>query len=325
MYRSFRLPISAAIALLLFAACRNSDRSKTISESTGSQPVVSTDSSTETGSVAAIPVPVTYESGEAAFRAGHYEDAARILTSYTESNPDNAWGHYMLGLAAWRAGDPSQSIKSFDRAIELDPNHRKSFFNSARVLLETGKAGDALERIEKGLALEPMSNEGLRLLGRAKYQLGRADEAIEAYHRALGLDETDVWSMNNLGLIYLDQGKSEEALPPLARAVEIKSNSPVFQNNLGTALERSGYPVAAAKAYEAALTADSGYTKASVSLARVTSVTQTTDSESIDLGGLAAKFEDQISEWRGPITPIDSTASIQAQPDSVEDCAIEEQ
>ena len=316
MFRSFKLPVSAAMALMLFAACRNSDGTKTISESTGSQPVVKVDSSTETASVASAPVPATYESGEAAFRAGHYEDATRILTSYTESNPENAWAHYMLGMAAWKAGNPTQSIASFDRAIELDPNHRKSFFNSARVLLETGKAGDALERIEKGLALEPMSNEGLRLLARAKYQLGQADEAIDAYHKALGLDDQDVWSMNNLGLIYLDQGKSEEALPPLARAVQIKGNSPVFQNNLGTALERSGHPVAAAKAYEAALTADSSYTKASVSLARVTSVSQPADSESIDLSALAAKFQERISEWS--VSPDSTTVpdSITA-PDSV--------
>ena len=76
-------------------------------------------------------------------------------------------------------------------------------------------------------------------------------EAIDAYQRALAVDDHDVWSMNNLGLIYIEQGRSPEALPALARAVELRGNSPVFQNNLGTALERSGYPVAAAKAYEA--------------------------------------------------------------------------
>ena len=120
------------------------------------------------------------------------------------------------------------------------------------------------------MALEPLSAEGLRLLGRARYELKQVPEAIDAYQRAIALDERDVWAMNNLGLIYIQQDRSEAALPVLARAVELRRDSPVFQNNLGTALERTGHPAAAKKAYEAALAADSTYGKASASLARVT-------------------------------------------------------
>jgi superkiller protein 3 len=215
----------------------------------------------------------------------------------------------MLGLAAWRSGDREEAAGAFDRALQLDPSHKKSLFNSSRVLLEMGQPKEALERVEKALTLEPMSNEGLRLLGRARYQLGQVDEAVAAYQRALGLDHRDVWSMNNLGLIYIDQDRSSEALGPLARAVELRSNAPVFQNNLGMALERSGHPAAAAKAYEAAIALDSTYRKASISLARIAAGAQEPDSASVDLAALAQQFQSDIEGWRGSTEARDSTAA----------------
>jgi predicted Zn-dependent protease len=312
MFRSRSIPLFVLSALIpLVAACR-SDRSKTTSESSGaSTPIVSaastTGSSETTGSVSTV-TPVSYEQAETAFGAGHYPEATQLFTSYTDSNPENPWGYYMLGLSAWRTGDRETAAGAFDRALQLDPSHRKSLFNSSRVLLELGQPQEALERIEKALTLEPMSNEGLRLLGRARYQLGQVDEAVAAYQRALGLDDRDVWSMNNLGLIYIEQGRSSEALPPLARAVELRSNAPVFQNNLGMALERSGHPAAAAKAYEAAIALDSAYRKASISLARITAGTPEPDSASVDLTALAQQFQSEIEGWRGSAESRDSTA-----------------
>ena len=187
----------------------------------------------------------------------------------TESDPDNAWGHYMLGLSAWKTGDHTRALEAFDAALRLDPTHRKSLLNSARVLIETGRPQDALDRVERALAIEPLSSEGLRLAGRAHYELGQVDQAIDAYQRALAIDDRDVWAMNNLGYIYIQQGRTDSALPPLARAVELRRNVPVFQNNFATALERAGHFVSAREAYEAALAADSTYTKAAVGLERV--------------------------------------------------------
>jgi tetratricopeptide (TPR) repeat protein len=343
MSRPLALPL---LALISFAAgCGHSDRPKISSESVGATtPSVSGSVSTTASAV----TPVTYESAESAFGAGRYAEATQLFTTYTESSPEKPWGYYMLGLSAWKAGDHARATSAFDRALQLDPSHRKSLLNSSRVLLEMGRPQDALERIEKALTLEPMSSEGLRLLGRAHYGLAQVDQAIDAYHRALAVDDRDVWSMNNLGLIYIEQGRSPEALPALARAVELRGNSPVFQNNLGTALERSGYPVSASKAYEAAIAVDSSYAKASLSLARVTTGGQAPEADSVDLGTLSAKFQAEIETWRGSMTPMDSEvtpdssvvpdsstgsivglsdssrASVEAVTDTLEDCESED-
>jgi predicted Zn-dependent protease len=317
MSRPIVTTVLAFSVVTLAAGCGGPDRPKTTSESVGAT-TISASSSTESASAGSVATPVTYESAEVVFNRGRYSEATRLFTAYTESNPENPWGYYMLGLSAWRSGEPGRATEAFDHALQLDPSHRKSLINSSRVLLETGQPKDALQRIEKALAQEPMSNEGVRLLGRAKYQLGDVEGAIESYHRALSLDERDVWAMNNLGLIYIEQGRSADALPALARAVELRSNSPVFQNNLGTALERAGYPVAAAKAYEAAIAVDSSYTKASVSLARVIGAGQQPEAEPVDLGVFSTRFQADIEGWRGSAASSDSspTPDSTTTPDS---------
>ncbi len=305
MYRFYSLSILALI--FVAAGCGDSKQSKTTTsaatptvsaavESTPAEPVVTT--------------PVSYEAAESVFGKRRYAEAAGLFADYTSTHPENPWGHYMLGMSAWKSGDPKKALSSFDQALQLDSTHQKSLFNSGRVLLETGRPKEALERIQKGLDQEPTSNEGLRLLGRAQYELGVVDGAIEAYQRALSIDERDVWAMNNLGLIYIQQDRSSEAIPPLARAVELRSNSPVFQNNLGTALERSGYPVAAARAYEGAIAADSTYAKSAVALARVTDGGQEPESTGVDLAALSQKFRAQIETWRPAVTATDTTPVV---------------
>jgi tetratricopeptide (TPR) repeat protein len=300
-----RLSGIAVLIAPLALACGGQDRPSGETPATSATPVAV--ATVESASVpqpvtdaAAAPANVSYVDAEAAYHGGRYAEAAELFTGYTATHPDNAWGHYMLGLSAWKSGDHERAMTGFDEALRLDPSHRKSLLNSGRVLLETSRPREALERIERALALEPLSSEGLRLLGRARHELGQIPEAIDAYQRAIALDDRDAWAMNNLGLIYIQQGRSEEAIPPLARAVQIRSNAPVFQNNLGTALEQSGYTAAARQAYTGALEADSTYAKASASLARLGGPADpvTDSARTVDLGVLAREFQDRIQQWR---------------------------
>ena len=305
-FRPSHIAIAIAALVPLAAGCGDDKRpvTTTISSSPATVAVVDSGPAATSGEAADPTASVTYADAEAAYTGRNYDEAAHLFAAYTRSNPDNAWGHYMYGLSSWKAGDPEQSIASFDEALRLDPRHRKSLLNSARVLLETGRPREALGRIERAMSLEPLSGEGLRLLGRARYELKQIPEAVDAYQRAIALDERDAWAMNNLGLIHIQQDRSDSALPILARAVELRSDSPVFQNNLGTALERTGHFAAAAKAYEAALAADSTYGKAAASLGRVTPHVES-DSSTVDLPALVTEFQAEVQRWR------DSTNSME--------------
>ena len=241
-----------------------------------------------------VPEGVSYATAESAFVEKRYSEATEMFAVISERKPENPWNHYMLGLSAWKSGDRERAESAFTAAINRDPKHLKSELNLTRVLLEMGRPADALIHVERGLAIDSTSPESWRLLGRVRGEMKEVEPALEAYRRAIALDEKDVWSMNNMGLVLIKAGRFPEALGPLARATELRSDVPVFQNNLGMALERTGHYTAAAVAYQAAVAADSGYTRAVVSLARVQELKEAPTLEPVDLSVLAKTFALEI-------------------------------
>jgi predicted Zn-dependent protease len=312
---------SSLTAALLIAACSSGEKAARPSTATTTSGTTVTTGTAPTATppeqpagTAVATVAPSYGDAERAFHRGRYEEAATLFAAYAESEPENAWGQYMLGLSSWKIGQHTRALEAFDAALRLDPSHRKSLLNSARVLLETSRPGDALERVERALAIEPLSAEALRLKGRAHHELGQFPQAIDAYERALAVDDRDVWAMNNLGYLYVQQGRSDAALLPLARAVELRPNVPVFQNNFGTALERSGHFVTAGEAYQAALTADSTYENAAVGLERVKVHGAESDSSTVDVAALSREFQAQIEQWRTRSVTADSTTRADTVP-----------
>jgi tetratricopeptide (TPR) repeat protein len=272
------------VLLMAALAVGCSKRGETKAESTDipkAKPVATTGEFTESkptdgGSGPVMPAkitePMTFTEGKAAYEARKYSDATAIFERYTGRRPDNAWGHYMLGLSAWKSGNLARAESAFEHALRIDPHHVKSYVNLSRVFVEQKRDGDALNLLTRAAEIDPSSNEVYRLLGRTYHAHGKTDDAVEAYRRAIELNELDAWSMNNLGLLFLEQQRADEALPLLVKAVELKKEVPAFHNNLGMALEHTGRFRDAATAYNQALAADPGYDKAKQNLARVEAV-----------------------------------------------------
>lgn len=290
-----------ASALLIFAsACRDSGiKSGETPAAPAEQPVVvqpvTEVAQPEAGSV--IPTNVSYADAESTFRAKDYAQATEMFDVYTKGHDKNAWGHYMLGLSAWRSGQLERARAAFDDALTLDPRHVKSLVNLSRVLLESDKPAEAKPYLATAIEVDPGSSDAYRVLGRTEMLLGNADAALESYRSALAIDPDDVWSMNNMGLALIQQGRFDDALAPLARATQLTEGVAVFQNNLGIALERTGHYGAAAAAYKATLAADSGYSKAEASLARVEGREDEPGVEPVTVSELGDSFANTVSDW----------------------------
>jgi len=224
------------------------------------------------GTSAKFTGPVSFADGEAAYQAGKFVEATQMFEQYTVEKPNNAWGHFMLGLSASKGGNPDKAEKAFEEALRLDPDHLKSLLNLSRVLIDQRRFDEAIVKLTRAGEIKPDSVELQRLLGRTYNGQHKTNDAVDAYHKAIALDPTDAWSMNNLGLILIQQGKYSEATPFFAKAVELEKDVPTFHNNLGMALEHTGRFTAAASEYKDTLAADPSNEKAKRNLARVESV-----------------------------------------------------
>jgi Tfp pilus assembly protein PilF len=282
------------VVVAIASACgTEGDETKTTTPSSSTTP-----SAISPPAVVARPTvlqPATFASAQALYAKHQYREASESFANYAENHPNNPVGHYMLGLSAWKSGDLDVARSAFERSLVLDSTNVKTLLNLGRVLLEQGKVDDAFVRVGAAIKLDSGSADAQRMMGRVQSARGEHDSAMMSYRVALSIDPTDSWSMNNLGLLLIGQGRYEEALSPLARAVALRPEAPAFANNLGVALERTGHPSAAADAFRAALKADSTYVKASRSLARVESKT---DSTTVDVSALAAAFNDGIQAAR---------------------------
>lgn len=295
--------LTASVAIILAAgvACyvggdKKKDTTVSTTSPTTTQPTIAGEVTQSAQLV--VPQNVTFASAHEAYTGRRFREAAAAFEVYVDKHPNNALGHYMLGLSAWKSGDLKRADAAFDRALEIEPRNVKTLLNSSRVLLELGTTDDALTRVGAAIEIDSGSAESHRMMGRVRSARGERDSAIVSYRVGLSLDPADSWSMNNVGLLLIEQGRYDEAIPPLARAVELRPNAPAFSNNLGIALERTGHFAAAAAAYRGALAVDSTYTKASRSLSRVVGKNDDPSTPVVDVTEAAAKFNDELQAAR---------------------------
>ncbi|HYV98389.1 MAG TPA: tetratricopeptide repeat protein [Gemmatimonadaceae bacterium] len=296
--------VVAAASLIAMTACKTeTDESGGRPSEKTAQPVPVSTSSTTTDTrkpeppkheLTTVVSDASFKDGEVAFRERRYAEATKVFTDYTASHQTSPYAQYMLGLSAWKSGDLVVAESALTESVKLDPTNVKAQLNLARVLLDAGRPKDAKKYVSKALVLDSSSSDGNRLMGRVHTALKENDEAIVSFRLALKSDPTDSWSMNNLALIMIQQGKYSDAIAPLARATTLTPGVAVFHNNLGIALEHVGQYTLASAEYQGALSADSTYTKALMSLARIKNLKDDPKASVLDLAKLGDEFDKDV-------------------------------
>lgn len=197
------------------------------------------------------PLAADWSSGVTAFKAGDLSTAEAEFRALTETQPDWAGGHLMLGQTLLRAGRVQEALRSLERARELAPDDlqaalalgqayvnlerysdaagtlrdldpealpepQKVAFYRTRALaaIRSGRQAAAIPDLENALELMP-DDELHRLLAQAAREAGSTELAVTHFGRALELDPEDVTSLRSLvQLLYdraLDAASEERA------------------------------------------------------------------------------------------------------------------
>lgn len=183
----------------------------------------------------ALPAAADWSAGLAAFNAGDLRTAETEFRAITDTQPEWAGGHLMLGQTLLQDGRTSEAVAAFERAHQLDPGNipaafalghadvmLKRFAKAAEVLAGVdpaavpkaqrltflkdrvaaftgaGQASKGLPDLEAAVEIEP-NDAGLhRKLAQAAKAAGRTDLAITQFGHAARLDPQDNGSVEGL-------------------------------------------------------------------------------------------------------------------------------
>ncbi len=97
-------------------------------------------------------------------RLEHFQAAIGHLERAIALEPNNAAGHYLMGLALSDSEQYVASVGYFEKAVELDPNTGALRYQLANAYEKTGEHDRKREQLEATLALEPMHTNAVYLL-----------------------------------------------------------------------------------------------------------------------------------------------------------------
>jgi len=95
------------------------------------------------------------EEGNAAFKAGRYDDAARRYSEAIQRNPDNAVYYSNRAMANLKLGLYSFAEGDCDTALEIESQMVKALLRRGSARLAQGKIVQAKEDFDRVLSIEP--------------------------------------------------------------------------------------------------------------------------------------------------------------------------
>jgi serine/threonine protein kinase/tetratricopeptide (TPR) repeat protein len=166
--------------------------------------------------------------------------------------PDQAPGHYCLGIVYSGTGKFEDAAEQFKQATELDANDDRSYSELAVAYQKLGKQKEAEQMFRQAIAVRPNDWATYNWMGEFYLRGGRPAEAADMFSHVIALSPDNFAGYTNLGSAYLEQGEYGRAVPLLERSVTIRATGE-NTSNLGTAYFQLRKYSQAARTYESAV------------------------------------------------------------------------
>jgi len=156
-----------------------------------------------------------------------WRDDLTLWTDVVRKSPNNARGHYSLGLAYQNLEHTdflflNDAIREYEAAIALNPNYARAHNALGNLYKDLGRVDEQIQEYKIALTINPDFAEAHFNLGNLYKDLGRVDEQIQEYKIALTINPDFAEAHYNLGVAYVEQGRLSEAIHEFEQALQIK-------------------------------------------------------------------------------------------------------
>lgn len=207
-----------------------------------------------------------FEKANYLFQSGKADQAAKILKSFLDGNPEHFDSLVLHGVIFATSGNLDAAIPLFERAAQIRPGDTSIHINLAKANEELGRFDAAIGHYRRSLEIDPNNDAYLINLGNLLNKNKDFTGAADSYKRALEVNPENPGVHSNLGNTFVAQDRLDDAVHSYRRALEIDPGIASIHCNLGDALEAHGLLDDAVASHKRAIEIDPEYVSAHCSL-----------------------------------------------------------
>lgn len=172
-------------------------------------------------------------------------------------NDQMALSYVATGRVRDLLGKADLAIELLDQALSFDPSNKLAWYAKSSTLMTMSRLDEAKDLLEKCMKLFPGERMFVDAIGEVYYRQGQYQAAEAAFRNSIMLEPDAVTSYANLNVVLLHQDRVDEALQVLQQGLQVRPSFNLYTNLGNTLFIRRDY-IAAAKAFENAVSPDKG-------------------------------------------------------------------
>jgi rhomboid protease GluP len=156
---------------------------------------------------------VELHKGEVFLEKKDYSSAIEHLKKYTDAQPDDPYGHALLGSAFQESKRYNEAAEQYERGLQLMPNYPFIQINLAKVYFQLDRPDKSVALFRAGIPGVPGDADTYYWYAQALKATGDLGEAEKAAREAIRLDDKDFEAHSLLSEILKAEGQADEAQP----------------------------------------------------------------------------------------------------------------
>jgi len=155
------------------------------------------------------------------------DEAKAYVRKIFTMDPENAGGHYILGMTAYKVGDYKTALKQCKKTYLLDPNHTMNLAGLIIMYSESGRLSIATQFAKRLLEIDPLNPYGDSMHGWKLVMEGRFEDAILAHKRTVEQEPQSIFYRFCYGQSLAYNNQVEEAcsvFEEIRQSVDINSS-----------------------------------------------------------------------------------------------------